>query len=108
MLIFQNSFNQKFTASLLIICIIGMAIVPTLLYPKQAKADIPVRDYTHIALQTMWEVLKSLWRATMEVYTAISAYIDMWTQSMKILEWWLGVALNILLHQLLAQLTNDS
>ena len=108
MLFFKKSFNQKSTALILTICIIASVIAPSLLYPQQAKSYAQiVYDIIHTALQTIWEVLKVAWRAAMKYYNAISAYIDQWMKSKKILEWLVGVALNILLHQILSQLTND-
>lgn len=107
MFIFKNSFNKKSTALILAICITTSIIAPGLLYPQQAKSALPVEDVWHTPLQIAWEALKVVWREIMEYWTTISGMVDVWIQSNLILEWALGVALNLLINQLLAQLTND-
>ena len=107
MLLFKKPFNQKSTALILTICIIASIITPSLLYPQQAKSYQLVKDVIHIILQTIWEALKIVWRAAMEYLESIQAAIAAWTQGKTILTWLVGVALNILLHQILSQLTND-
>jgi len=41
------------------------------------------------------------------ISAGISAFKDVWEQGWELLEWAAGVMLNILLHQLLAMITND-
>lgn len=109
MFIFKNSFNQKTTAILLVFSIIGMIFLPPLFYSKKSEAYgvDEVIDIFQMVLQAIWQVLDMIWQAAMKVYNAISAYVDMWMKSKTILTWIAGVLLNLLLHQILAQLTND-
>ena len=107
MFIFKNSFNQKSTALILTICVIASTVIPFLLYPKPAEGLTEVFDVIHTPLQQLWEALKVVWRAANEYFNKIQAYIAEWMKSKKMFEWLVGVALNILLHQILAQLTND-
>jgi len=106
MFIFKRPFNQKSTALILTICIITSIVIPAMLYPQQAKS-YSFTDWLHIALQTIIQAIRVVWQAAMEYLDGIQAAIASWTKYKKILEWLMGVALNILLHQILSQLTND-
>jgi hypothetical protein len=96
----KTPFSKKILVPLLIICLIGLATGQILLYPKTAKAQWSVYDVVHTPLQVAWEGLKSVWRAAMQ-------YAEVWENSMRLGEWGFGVLLDLLLHQILAQLTND-
>jgi len=120
MSIFQNNFSQKPIASLLIIAIICLLAGPILLLPRQAAAipgcpvyDLPLSAVEKAALAErtksgVWDKIKD---AVTDVPTMIaatkSAAKDAWDKKEKYLEWGAGVMLVLMLHQVLAMLTND-
>ena len=113
MILFQKSFSQKLTASILVICLVGIITGPILLLPNKAQAQCAVYvagsapQSTGNALQTGWEALQSVWRNASLAEMIITAGELLWTNAQRLIEWALGVLLNTLLHQILAQLTND-
>ena len=106
MFIFAKPFNQKSTALILTICIIIVSVAPCLLYPQQAKSS-QFTDWVHIALQVVIQAIRYVYQKAMEYYEKLQTAIAQWMQSKKIIEWAKGALLNILLHQILAKLTND-
>ena len=113
MILFQKSFSQKLTASILVICLVGSITGSVLLLPNKAQAQCTVyvaadaTEVTHIGLQTAWESLKEVWRSAVLSENIIQTATLLWDKAQQLIKWALGVLLNTLLHQILAQLTND-
>jgi hypothetical protein len=114
MTLFQKTFSQKFTASILIICLAGLTAGPILFYPGKAQAlgcpvtvaaDIPKTE--SFSIETAWEGLKATFRAENLATLASQVVLKAWDNAQKLAEWASGVLLNLLLHQILAMLTND-
>jgi len=113
MIFFQQPFSQKFTALIVVACFIGATIGPVLLFPRQARAQCPVfvvedvPEEKNFSIETAWEALKKVFRAANLANLAASVAQKAWDNAHKLMEWGQGVLLNLLLHQILAQLTND-
>jgi uncharacterized coiled-coil protein SlyX len=113
MTLFQNQLSKKLITLTLIICLIGLTVGPILLYPRKAQAQCPVQVVTDIpkrttfSIETLWEGLKKIFRAGNLVKLAGTLAEKIWDNAQKLVEWSFGVFLNLLLHQILAQLTND-
>ncbi len=113
MIIFQESYLQKSTALILSICMIGLITGPALFYPKKAQAICPISiatsapDSQQTAAQTGWESLKSAFRSGNLTNTLTTASELVAANAGEIAKWTAGVLLNMMIHQLLAQITND-
>jgi len=102
-------FFQKTIATILLICLISLSIgtIGTVaLYPKKVQA-YTVNDPIHTGLQTVWEGLKAVWRASSLAKQAASLAAQLWEKAKKLLTWAQGTILNMLLHKILAALTQD-
>ena len=113
MIILQNNISQKSISSILIIAVILLIISPVLFLPKKVNAQCPVFVSASAPTEKQSGQDK-LWQAVDQAYqkgglteAMITAGEVAWDNSQKLVEWSMGVFLNILLHQILAQLTND-
>ncbi len=109
MLLFQKSLVKNTVSPILIICIIATIAGSVLLYPQEAEALCPVSIVTDSdsVPETGWEALQNFFRGENVAISLEKLLISIWEKTWTILEWLLGVFLNLLLHQILAQLTND-
>ena len=113
MIIFKNNISQKSISSILIIAVILLIVSPVLLLPQKAKAQCmvnvassaPVEKKTGI--DRLYQVASKAYQKGGLAQSVITAGELVWKNSKEILTWASGVFLNILLHQILAQLTND-
>lgn len=91
-----------------------MIVLPALLLPKKVQAVCLVQDVALLAEEEIELTLEYLWKAMDKIFqgkniAALLAQLAelVWRNAKLIAEWALGVFLNLLLHQILAQLTND-
>lgn len=113
MTLFQKSFFQKPVSLVLIISLASLSLGPILLLPRKAQAQCPVTvvadapQSQQTGLQTVWEGLQDAFRkgSITELITQTGELI--WQNAHALLTWAAGVLLNLLLHQILAMLTND-
>jgi hypothetical protein len=109
----KNSFPRKTIASLIIICLIGVITGPILFYPKTAKAADAVVVVAS-GPQSKGNFISWLKRISDKIFQAgnlgqliVAVAEKVWDNAQKLAEWASGTILNLLLHQILAQLTND-
>lgn len=121
MSIFQNKFYKKPIASVLIVAIVCLVIGPVLFLPRKATAVIPgcpvydlplnLTEKAQLAKRVQESIWQKIWEATVSVPTllaaAASAAKDAWSKKYDFLEWTAGVMGEILIHQILAMITND-
>ncbi len=112
MIIFQEPFLQKPVASILVVVISFLLVAPVLLSPRQADAIVvtvaaDVVEVIQTALQAVWQGAKAVWQAAdLGEFVKQTATL-LWEKGKKIAEWTKGVLLNLLLHRILAEITND-
>jgi len=113
MIIFKNNISQKSISSILIIAVILLIVSPILLLPKETKAAYPVSVLASLPT-TVQTFIEKAYYAISKAYDKgtltqeiISAGELVWQNSEKIRTWASAVLLNLLFHQILAQLTND-
>ncbi len=113
MILFQKPLSQKLTALILVISVISLIVGPILLYPQKAQAacevDIGEHEQQDDAndLFEKWEKLWKTWKEGnwSELISIAASWL--WDKAKKLVMWALGVLLNILLHEILAELTNE-
>ncbi len=113
MIIFQNSYLKKSTALILSICMISLIAGPVLFYPKKAQALCPVSVATSVpeekqsALQIGWRAIQKAYEsgALGEAITTVAELVA--ANAGEIAKWAASVLLNMMIHQLLTELTND-
>ncbi len=112
--LFQKPISQKSIAVILIMAISFLVVSPILLLPRSANAiGCPVFETASVP-ETKQTVVQTGWRAVTKAYESGSltaalttAAEQIWANAQKIVTWMKNVLLNLLLHQVLAQLTND-
>jgi len=109
MLLFQKPLVKNTLSPILIICIIATILGSVLLYPQEAEAAYPVSivSDSDATWEFGWEALQNFFRGENISLSLQKLLIAIWEKTWTTLEWLLGVFLNLLLHQILAQLTND-
>ena len=119
--IFQNNFSQKPIASFLIFTILCLIAGPVLFLPHKAQAlaaGCPVIDIANTAVGKAQlgkyvgqSTLETIWQSATDVPTMLAAVSselkDAWQKKWDYMEWGAGVMLDLMLHQVLAMLTND-
>jgi len=105
---------QKIIAPILITCLVILLISPILLFPRQVKAvGCPVYEAgsAPTTVQTSADKTFDAGRAIGDKASLgqeiVTASYSTWEKAQGYVEWAAGTALDILLEQLLAQLTND-
>ena len=107
--------SQKIIAPILITCLIILLISPILLFPRPAKAlagcPVYVSASAPVAEQTIADVKQSSTDSISQTAQlseqTLTASKSIWEKAQSYATWAAGTALDLLLEQLLAQLTND-
>lgn len=105
----RKKINRKTAAFILAVCLAVSAVGLPLFIPHKVQAGCPVSivsDSDH-PIETRWEALQALFRGDNIVNTLGTWTETVWRNSNLLVEWSLGVLIDLLLHQLLAELTND-
>jgi len=111
---FQKPISQKSIAVILIMAISFLVVSPILLLPRSANAigcpvyeagSLPEEKQT--AIQTGWRAVTKSYESGSLSAALTTAAEQVWTNAQKIVTWMRNVLLNLLLHQILAMLTND-
>lgn len=107
MILLQKLLPQKITAFILIICLISSIAGLTLLFPRKAQAGMSVVDIPHTSVTTMTKVKDFIWQAATYAKQIVGVAAQLWEKAKKLLTWAQGTILNMLLHKILAALTED-
>ena len=105
----MTAFFKKQIAFILIVSIFGLIITPALFQTKTAQAGCPVTitGDEDTGLKTAWKGMDKAFQSQNLAEMAIQTSKMVWDKAQKLAEWAIGQALNVLLHQILATLTND-
>lgn len=113
MILFKKPLFQKTTAFIILVCLVGAITGPILFYPRTAKA---LDSVTVVASgpQSKGNFISWLKKASDKIFQvgnlghlAVAVAEKVWDNAQKLAEWASGAILNLLLHQILSQLTND-
>ncbi len=100
---------QKAIASIIIFCLVSLVIGSVLLLPRQAQAACPVyvvKD-SDSPIETAWNKKDLIHEGKLMIEEVTQSGVQLWDKAKKLVTWGVGQALNTLLHQIAAQLTND-
>ncbi|MCG2809383.1 MAG: hypothetical protein L6275_03535, partial [Candidatus Portnoybacteria bacterium] len=114
MIFFQKTILQRFASTTLIVCLLFSIVGTALLLPKKAEA-FPCENTETLSWTTVFQtVLDNVWNYIKSSYDKLSdlslkkiAAWTIWKKAQDLITWAAAVLLNVLLHQILAQLTND-
>lgn len=106
-------FTKAISLALIFVMLCNICFVFILLPTKEAKA-IPVEVVVDSPMTTVWEGLKTVYRAVdsvvqkiTSVFSGISSAIDTWGKATKIAKDLVSLAIQQLLYRILAMVTND-